>query len=216
MSGHAVTRECCGRKSMVWGRGRASGGIAWWKSLLGRINGSSNTRMPTPEPGETARTTYTFPAWQWGGPAAPNGCAQLDATTWDDLLMYDKQGWWQNEASSLFYLVCWENFLTIQQSSIFKLESTLECQREDFRFHVVYFSAVLLHIIDYQFRASEHTFLSAFAGSPHFKYRAKYKLHSWIMIFFTTTRMLKASKHLITEAFLLCCSDIFQQLKVAL
>lgn len=46
--------------------------------------------------------------------------------------------------------------------------------REDFRFHVVYLSryfAVLPHIIDYQFKASEHMFLSEFVGSPHFKYK---------------------------------------------
>lgn len=175
MSGHAVTRECRGRKSMAWGRGCASGGIAWWKSLLGRINGSSNTRMPTPEPGKTARTTYTLPAWQWGGPAALNECAQLDATTWDDLLMYDKQGWWQNEASSLFYFVCWENFLTIQQSSRFKLELTLESPPERILGFMSFTSLVILlfflTLSIYQFRAFEHMLLSVFVGSPHFKYK---------------------------------------------
>lgn len=69
MSGPAVTAERHGRKSMALGGGGggggcASGGIAWWKSLLGRINGSSNTRMPTPEPGRTTHTIHTLPAWQ--------------------------------------------------------------------------------------------------------------------------------------------------------
>lgn len=70
MSGPAVTAERHGRKSMARGRGCASEGIAWWKSLLGRINGSSNTRMPTAEPGKTTHTIHTLPAWQWGSPAA--------------------------------------------------------------------------------------------------------------------------------------------------
>lgn len=67
MSGPAVTAERHGRKSMMCGRGRAGGGIAWWRSLLGRINGSSNTRVPTAAPG---KTTHILPAWQWGSPAA--------------------------------------------------------------------------------------------------------------------------------------------------
>lgn len=142
MSGHAVTRECRGRKSMAWGRGRAGGGIAWWKSLLGRINGSSNTRMPTPEPGKTARTTYTLPAWQWGGPAAPNECAQSDATAWDDLLMYDKQGWWQNEASSPFSTLS-AGRISWQFNKAAEIQAGINSSvspREDFRFRVVYLS----------------------------------------------------------------------------
>lgn len=34
------------------GGGGTSGGMAWWKCMLGRINGSSNTRMPAAETGQ--------------------------------------------------------------------------------------------------------------------------------------------------------------------
>lgn len=86
-------RNAMAESQWRWGGGGcASGGIAWWKSLLGRINGSSNTRMPTPEPGRTTHTIHTLPAWQWGSPAARNECAQSDATTCGDLLMYYWEG----------------------------------------------------------------------------------------------------------------------------
>lgn len=93
MSGPAVTAERHGRKSMASGRGE---GIAWWKSLLGTINGSSNTRMPSPEPGKTTHATHTLSAGRWARPAVGNKSAQSDATTCGELLMYHKAGWQQN------------------------------------------------------------------------------------------------------------------------
>lgn len=148
MSGHAVTAERHGRKSMVWGRGRASGGIAWWKSLLGRINGSSKTRMPTPEPGKTTHTTYTLPAWQWDSPAAPNECAQSDATSCDDLLMYDKRGWWRNEESLLFTFrlksPVWkfperDKAADLSKRSRWNGNGREGAARAENRFHIIYF-----------------------------------------------------------------------------
>lgn len=58
-----MAAERHGRKSMRWGEGGRE--RAWWKRMLGGINGSSNTRMPTHDHSHLLHTPHA---------AAPSCC----------------------------------------------------------------------------------------------------------------------------------------------